>query len=156
GTTGQREVFEPADDAGVEHVEVDQSIGRAQPTPVERDQGQPALVDFIDHRQWVAWRNEPRDEKLTKVPYTAVGRRAKSDDQSTWLRHDDAALVAEAIDNGLGGGVGIMLGQCGNKRIAGIDLDTCRDPVTGEIEPWAQAIIDRMETYAEVSPSGMG
>jgi hypothetical protein len=155
-TTGQRWVFEPADDAAVEHAEAERSINPAQPAAVEDDGGPPSLVDFINHRQWVAWRNEQRGDKLTKVPYTAVGQRAKSDDPSTWLRHDEAVLIAEAIDNGLGGGVGIMLGQCGDRRIAGIDLDTCRDPVTGEIASWAQAIIDRMATYAEASPSGTG
>ena len=37
-----------------------------------------------------------------------------------------------------------------------IDLDHCRDPQTGEIEPWALAIISRLNSYTEVSPSGAG
>ena len=39
---------------------------------------------------------------------------------------------------------------------AGVDLDSCRNAVTGAIEPWAQAIIDELNTYTEVSPSGCG
>ena len=35
-------------------------------------------------------------------------------------------------------------------------LDSCRDPDTGNIAPWAQAVIDRFATYTEVSPSGTG
>jgi hypothetical protein len=35
-------------------------------------------------------------------------------------------------------------------------LDGCRDPASGVIEPWAQAIIDLKETYFEISPSGAG
>jgi primase-polymerase (primpol)-like protein len=39
----------------------------------------------------------------------------------------------------------------------GIDLDTCRNPETGEIAPWAQKIIERAQgNYVEVSPSGRG
>ena len=33
---------------------------------------------------------------------------------------------------------------------AGIDLDDCRDPETGEIASWAQQIVDALESYTEV------
>lgn len=37
-----------------------------------------------------------------------------------------------------------------------VDLDHCRNPQTGVIEPWARRIISRLKSYAEVSPSGTG
>src|ERR1022692_3250750 len=37
-----------------------------------------------------------------------------------------------------------------------IDLDHCRNPETGEIESWARAIITRLDSYTEVSPSFTG
>src|SRR5262249_39190507 len=37
-----------------------------------------------------------------------------------------------------------------------IDLDRCRDPETGAIEPWAATIMAEMNTYSEASPSGTG
>jgi hypothetical protein len=114
------------------------------------------LVDLVRHPLWVAWRNEQRGNGLTKVPYSAVQKPARSDDPATWLPHDQVAFVAEAIDTGLGGGVGIQLRQCGGVSLAGIDLDTCRDPKTGDIEPWAQGVIDRIASYPEVSPSEKG
>lgn len=40
--------------------------------------------------------------------------------------------------------------------VAGIDLDACRDPDTGEIEPWGMEIIEACGTYTEVSLSGTG
>ena len=40
--------------------------------------------------------------------------------------------------------------------LGGVDLDTCRDPATGGIEPWATEVIARVGSYAEVSPSGTG
>ena len=59
-------------------------------------------------------------------------------------------------------GVGLQLGW--RKRLkdgpyvqgCGIDLDCCIDPATGEIEPWAVEIIERLGSYTEVSPSGTG
>ena len=43
--------------------------------------------------------------------------------------------------------------DCG---LIGGDLDSCRDPATGVIAPWEQEVIDRRETYFEISPSGRG
>ncbi len=40
--------------------------------------------------------------------------------------------------------------------LCGVDLDGCLDPETGEIEPWAQEIIEELDSYTEVSPSGTG
>jgi hypothetical protein len=39
---------------------------------------------------------------------------------------------------------------------AGVDLDDCRDPVTGKIAEWAQDIIAKLNCYSEVSPSQTG
>jgi hypothetical protein len=114
------------------------------------------LSDLVHEPLWVAWRVELRGpkgkEKPTKVPYTAPDRRAEADNPATWLTHDAAAAVADMIKSDLGGGVGIMLG---GPRM-GVDLDCCRDPVTGAIEPWAREVLDRLGTYAEVSPSLAG
>jgi Protein of unknown function (DUF3987) len=115
-----------------------------------------ALSDLIAETRWVAWRNESRDGRLTKVPYVAVDRRAEADDPTNWLPHDQAAILGERIINNFGGGVGIELGSCGNLWLAGVDLDTCRHPKTGKIERWATTVLDRLDTYAEISPSGSG
>src|SRR5262249_7521773 len=37
-----------------------------------------------------------------------------------------------------------------------IDLDKCRDPQTGAIQPWAGLIVSEVDSYTEVSPSGTG
>ena len=37
-----------------------------------------------------------------------------------------------------------------------VDLDGVRDPATGAIEPWAQEVIDRLDSYTEASSSGRG
>jgi hypothetical protein len=38
----------------------------------------------------------------------------------------------------------------------GIDLDHCRDPETGDIEPWAVEIVTQFASYTEITPSGTG
>jgi putative DNA primase/helicase len=38
----------------------------------------------------------------------------------------------------------------------GVDLDCCLNSETGEVEPWAQEIIDALGSYTEISPSGTG
>jgi hypothetical protein len=50
--------------------------------------------------------------------------------------------------------MGVVLTKSGPYTV--IDLDHCRDPETGIIEPWAQEIIDRLASYTEISPSGTG
>ena len=40
--------------------------------------------------------------------------------------------------------------------IAGVDLDHVFDPETGAIEFCAQSIVDRLNSYTEISPSGEG
>jgi hypothetical protein len=130
------------------------------PAPDDDDDpaGSIALSSLADEAIWVAWRAEAREDGKppTKLPYCAPGRKAETDDPSTWIPHDRAVRVAETIANDLGGGIGIILGQQGNLWLAGVDLDTCRDPTTGQIAPWAQTVLDRLDTYSEVSPSGLG
>ena len=126
------------------------------------------LGDLAGKAVWTAWRNERRPNKIdgkieiTKVPYAALGRKSRSNEPRTWVNLDRAAHTAEIItqtNDNLGGGVGIYLGiqDCApGVRLAGIDLDTCRDPVTGVIDEWASKVIVRFNSYAEVSPSRKG
>jgi putative DNA primase/helicase len=51
-------------------------------------------------------------------------------------------------------GVGFVFTE--DDPYAGIDLDKCRNPETGEIDQWARKIVDALDSYTEVSPSGTG
>jgi hypothetical protein len=120
-----------------------------------------AMTTAFDHLaqdpRWVAWRNEQRGDKVTKVPYSPVRKgRARADDPATWGNRDQATATCSRIVNGLGGGIGIELGPCApDVALGGVDLDTCRTP-DGKLEPWAQQVIDRFLSYAEISPSQTG
>lgn len=101
--------------------------------------------------RWVVWRYEERNGKPTKVPYDARrGTRAASDDPQTWCSFEEAVRAHESSTTYAG--VGFMLGD----GWTGIDLDKCRSAETGVIEDWAVKIISEMDSYTEVSPSGLG
>ena len=104
-------------------------------------------------RQWVAWRWEERDGKPTKPPLNPhSGAYASSTDPLTWGTPQNAVRFCQ--DHQWAAGVGFVFTK--NDPYAGIDLDKCRNPQTGEIAPWAQAIVDYLSSYTEVSPSGSG
>jgi putative DNA primase/helicase len=114
---------------------------------------------------WVAWQKELRGKgknpKPTKLPYNPRGkhpRMAMANDAATWGTRQQAAAMAARLPRPYGiGGIGIEFTMLDDGRnTGGVDLDTCRDPATGALTGWAQAIVDQLATYTEVSPSGEG
>jgi len=62
-----------------------------------------ALDHLADQERWVGWRNEPRGNKLTKIPYGRAGK-ARADDPATWVTRAEAEAIARRIVNGRGAG----------------------------------------------------
>jgi len=81
----------------------------------------------------------------------ARGSNASTTAPSTWGTFDSALERARA--NGLAG-IGFVFSA--DDEFVGVDLDKCRDPDSGALEPWAQSIVSRLASYTEVSPSGTG
>ena len=107
---------------------------------------------LVEREQWVCWREEERDGKPTKVPVTPGSSGFTSlTDPDTW-RSFEAAV--EYVETGDVEGIGFVFTD--NDPIVGVDLDDCREPDTCEAEPLARDIIDRLDSYTEVSPSGTG
>jgi len=105
------------------------------------------------HPQWMGYNLEiTKDGKLTKVPYRVDGKgKASSTDPQTWTDFDTAReIVSRGTFNGMGFALTLAI------RIICIDLDHCVDSVTGEIEPWALEIVQRLNSYTEFSPSRTG
>jgi len=97
--------------------------------------------------QWVHWKHEKRGGDVTKIPYQANGAHASSTDPSTWSPLDELAPLPQRVS-----GVGFVFAADGD--FFGVDIDDCVQG--GVIAPEAQAIIDRLDTYTEFSPSGNG
>jgi len=107
--------------------------------------------EIRDSARGVLWNRETRNGKATKVPYQPryPERKAAVDDPTTWGSFLEAL---DATHEGKADGPGVVLGE----GIVGVDLDKCRNPESGEVEPWAVAIVRELDSYTEVSPSGTG
>jgi putative DNA primase/helicase len=109
-------------------------------------------IELRERVQWVCWRREERDGKPTKVPYNArTGTLASTTEQNTWSACETAL---RACDDGTYDGVGYVLAA--DDPYTGVDLDHCRDPLTGEIAPAPLAALQAFASYAEISPSSDG
>ena len=107
-----------------------------------------------ERRQWVSWRYEERGNKRTKVPYSpGTNNRAQTTDLMSWGTFQEAL---SAYEEGMCEGIGFVF--CSADPFVGIDLDRCRDPETGEIDAWAQKVLNRFTqaVLIDVSPSGKG
>jgi putative DNA primase/helicase len=115
--------------------------------PVQADRVPLALRDVP---RWVLWRYQWAGEKWAKMPINQLGRRIdvhQAENQRAFR------TVLEQHRTGCGDGVGFVI-TAGDGFI-GIDLDDCFEE-NRQLQPWAQEIIRRAGTYAEVSPSGRG
>ena len=109
-------------------------------------------TDMRDLRQWLCWRSEERNGKPTKIPYSPLtGQRASSTTPGTWAGYEEAVRACE--EHGYGG-IGFVFTS--EDDLCGVDLDGCLNADTGEIEPWARIIIEEVDSYTEISPSGKG
>lgn len=110
--------------------------------------------ELKDLRQWVCWRLETRDEgRATKVPVDpkTLGA-ASTTNPETWSSCVEAILATSKNSRLMG--IGFVFTE--NDPYTGIDIDDCRDSKTGTIGIWAQELIDKLDSYTEVSPSGTG
>jgi len=98
---------------------------------------------------WVRWKLEQANGRLTKVPYQLNGNKASSTDPATWGTYE-AVVKGAVIDETQG--IGIMT----DGSFVGFDLDGCRNPTTGEITEWAKRVIGLLSTYCEITPSSTG
>lgn len=108
------------------------------------------LDELKNLKQWVCFKKELRNDKVTKIPKNpATGYNASSNNPNTWGTYDQA-IEAEKKYNYDGVGFNLVGGYFA------IDLDHVIDPESKTIEPYAINILKLMNSYTEVSPSGTG
>ena len=120
-------------------------------------------VELKELRQWVVWRYVWRPNKKaggaagkwTKAPMNASSDQkfAETDNPKTWSTFQDA-LWRSTLAPWRCDGVGFVFAAA--DPYCGVDLDNARDPESGRLRPWAQAVVDALNSYTEVSPSGTG
>jgi putative DNA primase/helicase len=118
-----------------------------------------ALERLTAEQRWLVWRWELRGKKSdeeaqwTKPPYMArfPKKHAMTDNPETWGPYADAvAAVAAGDADGIGYA---LLGS----DLGAIDLDKCRNPMTGEVAQWAEELhVEADGAYHEVTVSGRG
>jgi putative DNA primase/helicase len=113
--------------------------------------------ELRDKKIWTLWQLEtrPGSDKPTKVPYSprldgTIGP-ASSINPDTWATFEDVCTALQTKTDGIDCGIGCF----NDGTYAFIDLDDCID-ADGSIEPWASTLIERIDTYCELSPSGRG
>ncbi|MDR7870333.1 MAG: phage/plasmid primase, P4 family [Tissierellaceae bacterium] len=103
--------------------------------------------------QWVCWRAEERNGKISKVPINPkTGGYAMSNNKATWTDFDTAVKVSKNFS-----GIGFMLGN----GIFGVDLDDMDDEIeryknNSDEDNIVSEFIHGLGSYAEYSPSGNG
>ena len=86
--------------------------------------------ELQDRPQWICWKAEKRGGKLTKIPKDPKNKRnAKVNDPETWSDFNTAWMRYNSDDYD---GVGFVF--TANDPYCGIDLDSCRDLGTGEVD----------------------
>jgi len=115
-------------------------------------QNTPAALKIL--RQWVLWRFETIKGRQTKVLYNPNQplAKAKCNDPDTWGTFKQTIGTFHGNYDRF---CGVAFAFTANDPYAGIDLDDCIDPATGEFI-WGKAIVDAFASYTEISPSGCG
>lgn len=105
---------------------------------------------------WLCWQERPPRKpgaKPAKVPVDPASLRNINPLDPANPMTFEAALLAYERNPELAG-IGFVFAP--ENAFAGVDIDKCRNPDTGQIEPWAWELTRLADSYTEVSPSGTG
>jgi putative DNA primase/helicase len=112
----------------------------------ERFETKGILRELAGYPNFVVWQYKEVNGQRKKPPVNPKNHRpASPTDRTTWGTLETAL---SAVATGKYQGIGFMLSL---SPFSGIDLDHCI--LEGRIEPWAQEIIEKLNTYTEYSPS---
>ena len=108
-------------------------------------------AELFEYKQWVLWRRVEVNGRIAKLPISPwSGKAAACDKPETWSTYRHVCYARRKFRSA---GIGFVFTAA--DPFCGIDIDRCRT-ARGEIEAAAQALIRRMSSYTELSPSGSG
>src|SRR5712692_10173422 len=112
----------------------------------ERFETKGILRELAGYPNFVMWRYSPVDGQRKKPPFDPnTHQSASPTEPQTWGTLETALT---ALATGKYQGIGFMLSH---SPFSGIDLD--HSVKEGKLFPWAQALVETMDTYGEYSPS---
>lgn len=113
-----------------------------------------AIPSFLKKQdRWLLWRHtwKPVERRWSKVPVGPTKFPASTHNAAHRWSYPQVVATYEA-EKDIFSGIGFIM--TGVKGLVGIDMDDC---VTDGIpEAWAQEVVDKFDTYTEISPSGKG
>jgi len=114
-----------------------------------------AIPEKLQNRtQWLLWRYEWKGDKWAKVPVNPdSGRIDSATDPEVWSSFG-GVQEAYRSDHIQSDGIGFAFSE--TDMVVGVDLDDCRNSETGEPTAEARELIERLDSWTEVSPSGTG
>lgn len=122
---------------------------------LQRFDGAAIPAELKQFKRWTPWRAQwdAKRSKYDKLPVSAKQPEygVSTAQPEKWSSFEDAVRTYAQYDTVLQGVGYLMTGAHG---VVGFDLDNCVDK--GVIAPWAQEIINSVNTYTEISPSGKG
>ena len=120
-------------------------------------EGKPTLNNFFipeslkQMPNWCVWKTEPRNGKITKVPYSCTGHKASSTNIKTWNTFDVMIEYLSTRRN-LFNGLGFFIAD----GLLFVDCDHCVLP-DGTFDERGRDILSAFpQSYAEISQSGQG
>ncbi|RPI66338.1 MAG: hypothetical protein EHM38_10255, partial [Geobacteraceae bacterium] len=110
-------------------------------------------TELANYPQWVSWSGTLGENgKTRKIPISPKsGRFAQTNASGSWGTFEEA--VEFSREHNLPG-IGFVFSE--HDDFVGIDFDDCIDSATGAVESEVLEVIQRLDTYTEISPSGRG
>lgn len=107
--------------------------------------------ELLEYKQWLLWRRVEVEGRIAKQPISPwSGKAAASDKPQTWSTYHHVCYARRKFRSD---GIGFVFTN--GDPFCGIDLDHCRS-LDGSVTVEAQAVIDQLASYTELSPSGTG
>ena len=101
-------------------------------------------------KQWLCWRWEWSGKKWDKPPYSAITQKKCNSEDGLASFEECLALANDKTFDGIG------FRFLEEDPYIGIDLDDCYKIETGELDLGVATIINRLDSYHEISPSSTG
>lgn len=110
--------------------------------------------ELKDLKQWIVWKLETKDDRLTKVPYRIdiPGAHASTTNPKSWTSFKNAVFT---VENEKGySGIGFVFTK--EDPYIAVDFDKCIEKSTGFVYPSIEQDILSLGSYTEISQSGSG